>query len=148
MQHTAFVDNGQVKLVGAQARVCAGLAREAERAVAVLVEADEGQRREYVRIGDEPARVDARGVERMAQHQAEIVLADLAQKRRFHPQRRERCEKVAGRAAGVRRHSGIAERVNALLRKVYEHLADRGHVYFTVHAAPHFAAGYSLQSRR
>ena len=64
----------------------------------------------------------------MAQHQAEIVLADLAQKRRFHPQRRERCEKVAGRAAGVRRHRGITVRIGADRCKIDQKLAERNNI--------------------
>ena len=148
MQHTALVNDSQVKLIRAQACVRAGFSRKAERAVAVLVKADEGKRCKHVRVGDKSACVDAGAVERMAKHHAKIIFADLTKKRRFHPQRRERRKKIAWCAAGMRRHCGISERVNALLRKVYEHLADRGHVYFTIHAAPHFVAGYSLQSRR
>ena len=79
---------------------------------------------------------------------AEGVAAHLSQKSGFLAVGIQSCQKIAGSAAGVGSHGGIAAGIRGFCGKVNEQFAQRNYIDHILSSCQSLAAGYSVHSRR
>ena len=101
MKDATVLDDIAPELLGAQLRVCAGLAGEGEGPLALLAERDEGECGEAVGVEYEAVAVDIVGDEGGVQELAVHVAPHLTDEGGGLSQALEGYEDVCGRAAGI-----------------------------------------------
>ncbi len=123
-------DERCVEVLLSDCHVGAVFAIEDQREGVPVADAEEDERREPTRIGDDVADVDARGGQGLANEAAVVLVADPCEHRRLEPEPRATHRGVRGRAAevlGERLHV-LEPPADLLTIEVHRGAADANHV--------------------
>jgi hypothetical protein len=129
-ERAAAGDEALVDLVGAHGHVRAVLAHEQQRERVAILQAEQHQRGEALRIGLQLARVAAFALERLAHEAAHLLVADARDHRGLQPEAGDAERDVARRAAEVHLEAArVLEAAAVLLRvEVHGHAAEAGEI--------------------
>ena len=131
VKNAAFVQQGKVQLVGAQAGVGAGLAGKAEGPVAGGVQGDKGQGGEHGGVHHDAPGLDAALVEGTHQQTAEGIVAHLAQQGGGAAVFLQCGQEIARRAARLCLEGGIPALIGGYGGEVDQQLAQGNNIFHT-----------------